>query len=694
MPTEHSPEVKFDIGHVLFIDIVGYSRLLITGQSEQLEKLRTIVRGTDQFRVAEAEGKLLRLPTGDGGALVFRTNSEAPVLCAIEIAKALKAHPEVRVRMGIHSGPVNEVTDLNEQANIAGAGINFAQRVMDYGDAGHILLSQHVADDLEQYPRWQPYLHDLGDVEIKHGVRLGIVSFSGPEAGNPQLPTKLNAAKQRQRRRRWTFAAALLLISAGVIAAGFLFYLGRGRPFAVAPDKSIAVLPFENLSSEKENAYFANGIQDEILARLSQISQLKVISRTSTQKFQSAPPNLREIAQQLGVANILEGSVQKAADAVRVNVQLINAATDVHLWSEIYDRKLTDVFSVESDVAIRIAQALAAKLSGAEATAVSVKPTENPAAHQLYLNGLYFWRKGKSADDARKAVDYFNKAIAVDPNYGEAYAALSENYFDLVYFGAGGTQECYPKAEAAARKALAIDPNIAEAHIALARVKGPSDFALAVSEAKRALQLDPNSASAHAYHGAQLSCLTRYDEASEEFKRALELDPLNLGLRTDIAFISVAAGHYDEAIDELRQILAMDDTLYREHAILGSALEQKGLFDEALAEYKRAQAIEYDPGLLCSFATAYARSGNRAAAEETLKQMYEIAKTKSIDAQDFATVYLVLGDKEEALRWLEKGYERHENLIGIRRDPDYAPLRSDPRFEALANKIVPRSLMK
>src|ERR1700730_16806069 len=191
MPSEHSLDVKFEIGHVLFIDIVGYSKLLISEQSAQLQKLKEIVRGTEQFRSAEAEGKLLRLPTGDGGALVFRTSPEAPVECAQEISRALKAHPELRVRMGIHSGPVNEITDLNEQANMAGAGINFAQRVMDCGDAGHVLLSKHGADDIDDYPEWRPYLHDLGECEVKHGVRLHLFNLHGDGVGNPAVPGKV-----------------------------------------------------------------------------------------------------------------------------------------------------------------------------------------------------------------------------------------------------------------------------------------------------------------------------------------------------------------------------------------------------------------------------------------------------------------------------------------------------------------------
>jgi len=284
-----SSDIKFEIGHVLFIDIVGYSKLLINEQSEQIQKLKEIVRGTEQVRLAEAEGKLLRLPTGDGGALVFRNTPEAPVLCAIEIAKALKSHPELRVRMGIHSGPVNEITDLNEQANIAGAGINIAQRVMDCGDAGHILLSRHLAEDLEQYPRWQQYLHNLGDREVKHGVRVGIANLYADQVGNPQLPKKFQALKKHSTRMRWAAMTAVLLTLAIIVAGVGMFSRNRVPSTLAAPEKSIAVLPFENRSEDKANAYFADGIQDEILTRLSKIADLTVISRTSTQHYKSAP---------------------------------------------------------------------------------------------------------------------------------------------------------------------------------------------------------------------------------------------------------------------------------------------------------------------------------------------------------------------------------------------------------------------
>src|SRR5438045_2351286 len=289
MASASASDVKLEIGHVLFIDIVGYSKLLITEQSDRLQKLKQVVWGTEQFRLAQAEGKLLRLPTGDGGALVFRNNPEAPVLCAMEISKELKRHPELQVRMGVHSGPVNEITDLNAQANIAGAGINIAQRVMDCGDAGHVLLSRHVAEDLEQYPRWRAYLHDLGDCEVKHGVRIGVVNLSGDEVGNPQLPKKFQALKKHRARMRWAAMTAALLALVAIAAGIAIFSRNRGGPKVAAPEKSMAVLPLENRSETKAKTYFANAIQDEILTRLSKIADLKVISRPST-KHNKRPP--------------------------------------------------------------------------------------------------------------------------------------------------------------------------------------------------------------------------------------------------------------------------------------------------------------------------------------------------------------------------------------------------------------------
>src|SRR6059036_1405541 len=383
-------EIALEIAHVLFIDIVGYSKLSIDDQHAAIEELTKIVRASEQFQRAEAANRLIRIPTGDGMVLVFYTSPEAPAQCAVEISCALKEHPRLQVRMGVHSGPVSGVVDVNERANLTGAGLNIAKRVMDCGDAGHILLSKHVAEDLEEYEHWRPLLHSLGESEVKHGVRVGIVNLYADEIGNPQLPKKFQALKKLSARMRWS-AVATALVALGLIVAGTaVFSRYRVRPTLAAPEKSIAVLPFENLSEDKANAYFADGIQDEILTRLSKIADLKVISRTSTQHYKSAPDNLPEIARQLGVAHIVEGSVQKSGDAVRVNVRLIKAANDSHLWADTLDRKLTDIFSVESEVAKAIADQLRAKLTGQEEQVIAAKPTDNPEAYDAYLRGLAY----------------------------------------------------------------------------------------------------------------------------------------------------------------------------------------------------------------------------------------------------------------------------------------------------------------
>src|SRR6266516_1933669 len=338
MPAEVKREIQLEIAHFLFTDIVGYSKLPINQQRALVERLNEIVRSTDEFQAAEAAGRLIKIPTGDGITLVFYQSPEAPVECALEISRALKKHPQLQLRMGIHSGPVSGVIDVTGKANVAGAGINMAQRVMDCGDGGHILLSKHVAEDLEEYERWRPLLHDLGTCEVKHGVRIGLSNLHSDEAGNPQLPKKFRVQKKRRPRVLWAAATVALLAFVAIVAGVAIFFRYPVRSTLTAVEKSIAVLPFENLSYEKENAYFTKGVGDEILTDLAKIADLKVISRTSVMQYKNTVSrNLREIGEQLGVAYVLAGSVQRAGGKVRVNAQLIDARTDMHLWAEHYD---------------------------------------------------------------------------------------------------------------------------------------------------------------------------------------------------------------------------------------------------------------------------------------------------------------------------------------------------------------------
>jgi len=582
MAAEVKKEIELEIAHVLFTDIVGYSKLPIHQQRSVVECLNEIVRGTDEFQAAEAAGRLIKIPTGDGITLVFYHSPEAPVECALEISRALKKHPELQLRMGIHSGPVSGVIDATGKANVAGAGINIAQRVMDCGDAGHILLSKHVAEDLEEYPHWQPHLHELGECEVKHGLRVSVVNLYTAELGNPAVPEKLKAARVAAAARRKR--AALRWLSLGVVSLlaviaviGLLVF--RYRPLGTVklplPEKSIAVLPFENLSEDKANAYFADGIQDEILTRLSKIADLKVISRTSTQHYKSAPENLREIAKQLGVAHILEGSVQRSGDAVRVNVQLIKAATDSHLWADTFDRKLTDIFAVESEVAKAIADHLRAKLTGQEEQVMAAKPTDNPAAYDAYLRGLaYALKAATSPANALGAQKYLRDAVRLDPKFALVWALLS--YVDALGYR---TQTLQPtialreEARQAAETALTLQPSLGEALVA----KGfyhyacLKDYDTAVRYFEQARQFLPNSSQIPESLAYVARRRGQWDLSESYFNEAERLDPRNVRLLTERAFSYICLRRFPEALQKLDQVLNITpddpDTLVQKAAI-------------------------------------------------------------------------------------------------------------------------------
>jgi TolB-like protein/Flp pilus assembly protein TadD len=509
-------------------------------------------------------------------------------------------------------------------------------------------------------------------------------------------------AATRRKKHAWIY----VVVIAGAISVG-LFFLGRysaSRGTApqvesvTVPQKSIAVLPFDNLSRDPDNAYFTEGVQDEILTRLAKVADLKVISRTSTQQFKSVPEDLPRIAKQLGVAHVLEGSVQRANDQIRVNVQLINALTDAHLWAETFDRKLTDIFAVESEIAKTIADTLQAKLSGAEQHAIAARPTVNTEAHQLYLKGRFFWNK-RTGNDLKKSIDYFQQAITADPNYALAYAGIADAYVFLPGYNAGTPQDCYPKAMAAAKKALELDDTLAEAHttLALAIWYYDFDFSQANREFQRALELNPNYAIAHQQYGNNtLSALGRFEDAIAEGKRAVELDPLSLVINADLGTDYYFSRRYEEAITQLRKTLEMDPGFYYAYVNLGWALEAKGNLDEAISEYQKARALNDDPFVLGLLGHAYASSGNQTEAIKILEQLKQLSRQRYVSAYSFVVVYIGLGNKEEALHWLEQGYQdRAGNDIGwIRVDSLVDPLRGDPRFEAIAEKIVPSAEFK
>jgi TolB-like protein/Tfp pilus assembly protein PilF len=503
-----------------------------------------------------------------------------------------------------------------------------------------------------------------------------------------------DAVGQHSRGHTWIY----IVIVAATFSIG-LFFLGRfsagnkesGLPGGPSlPEKSIAVLPFDNLSRDPDNAYFAEGVQDEILTRLAKVADLKVISRTSTQHFKSAPENLREIAKQLGVTNILEGSVQKAADQVRVNVQLINAITDAHVWADTYDRKLTDIFAVESDIAKAVAETLQAKLTGPEQSSITKAPTANPEAYELYLKGRFFWNKRTGAD-LRKAIDYFNQAIAKDPNYALAYVGLADSYLLLSSYAAVSPGESLPPARSALKKALELDDSLAEAHASFGLLATLElDPERAVNELKRAAELKPNYATAHHWLALAHLTLAQFDPAISEAKRAIELDPLSLVINADTSWIYFSARRYDEAEAQVRKTLEIGPQFFLAHYYWGEILQFKGRSNEAIAEFQKAFDLNNDPYSLAMLGQAYARDGQKDEAQKILARLNEQAKSHYVAPYALALVQIGLGDKDRAIEELERAYAQGETnyLFAIKVDPMLDDLRGDPRFEALVRTVV------
>ena len=442
----------------------------------------------------------------------------------------------------------------------------------------------------------------------------------------------------------------------------------------------------------ESNAYFAEGIQDEILTRLSKIADLKVISRTSTQKYKSAPDNLPQIAKQLGVAHILQGSVQKAGDSVRVNVQLINALTDAHLWSDTYDRKLTDIFAVESEIAKNVAENLKARLNVRAEEVLAARPTENPAAHELYLKGRYFWNRRNTAS-LRKAADYFQQAIDLDPNYALAYAGLADVHSILPVYAGTAPKDDVPKALIAARKAVELDGDLAEARTALGNALVSSgQLKLAEPEFRRALELNPNYATAHQWLAECLFGQGRFPESLAENERAHALDPLSLIINASYASSLSGVGRYDDAINQARKTLELDPNLLPGHEILGQTYEAEGKLDEAIAEYRKANELEPTPSNFAMLAYAYAKTGSLTEARKILDKLTALSEQRYVGAYPLAIVHLALGEKEEALRLLEQSFLERDFLLqglfgSIRVDKRLDPLRKDPRFQKLVERF-------
>jgi TolB-like protein/class 3 adenylate cyclase/Tfp pilus assembly protein PilF len=562
--------VRLEIGHVLFMDLVGYSKLLLDEQRELVEHLTEIVRNTEQVRAAEAADKLIRLPAGDGMALVFFNSPEAPVQCAVEITKKLKQFPQLKLRMGIHSGPVNEVRDVNGRANVAGAGINIAQRVMDCGDAGHILLSKRVAEDLTQSRQWRPYLHDLGECAVKHSVPISIVNLYTDEIGDAQLPERVKQWQSEQaaqaadgspsffRRRGVLVAAGALLIAA--TAFSVWFYSRHAALTSLATEKTIAVLPFQNFSPDKDNAFFADGVQDDILTSLAKIKDLRVISRSSVMKFRdAAAQNLRAIGKTLDVANILEGSVRREGDRVVVNVQLVDAKSARQIWASHYDRTLVDSLGLQGELASEIADALRATLSADEQAQVTTKPTQNPDAYVFYLRANQISRNPDTLlEDYKTAEQLYMQAIALDPDFALAHARLASVCAEIFHYYEP-TQDWENRARTEAQIALRLQPNLAEAHLALGQCIYwmDQDYERALEQFDIASRLSPSNGDIGRLIAAIKRRQGKWEQSLKEYERVAKLDPQNPNTVRELIFTNTAMRRWPEAAHWVERLRAM-----------------------------------------------------------------------------------------------------------------------------------------
>jgi TolB-like protein/Flp pilus assembly protein TadD/class 3 adenylate cyclase len=702
---EPAVDPKLEIAHVLVMDVVGYSTLLINEQSRVLADLNRVVREAARFREADTQGKLLRLPTGDGMALVFFNDPEAPIECAMEIAAAMKSSPEIRLRMGIHSGPVNQVLDVNDRSNIAGAGIDIAQRVMDCGDAGHILLSKRVAEDLAPLPRWNPHLHELGECEVKHGRKVSLVNFYTAEVGNPAAPNKCASSTEARSTSALSSvlwqkpavfaAAALFLIALGLAALIFsrskVLQLWTNADGPRANSQSIAVLPFENANNDPNTEYLAEGISEALINSLAELRQLRVIARATAFRYKRKDVDPQRVGRELQVAAVLTGKVRQMQDALNIQVDLVDAATGAQIWGAGYDRKLADLVAIKQAIAQEVTAKLKLRLSSEEQRRLVKRDSSNAEAYQFYLRGRYFWNK-RTPDGIKQAIDQFQQAIQRDPNFALGYAGLADSYIALTFYNFAAPHETMPKAKESALKAVALDDTAAEPQASLGNILVNYDWNWSAAEKafKRSIELKPDYATAHEWYAIHyLTARGRLEEAVQEMKKALELEPASLIMNTFMGATLYYAGRYDEAIDQCRRTIEMDPNFAVAHWHLGLAYEQKQVFDAAIEEFQKAVSLSGgSPLMKAALGHAYAKSQKKDEANTILGELSELSRQEYVSSYEVATIYVALGDNERAFQLLEKAYAEHSfHLVRLNVSPHFKAISSDPRFQDLVHSV-------
>lgn len=667
---------------------MGYSALAQKHEAlalELLDEQRTLLRSifpTHGGREIEA--------VGDGFFVEF-TSALDGTRCGIEIQQSLNdrnatAPPErqVRVRIGLHLGDVVVRGD-----RVHGDGVNIAARIEPLAGAGGISLSEDVARQVQN--KLELPLRKLGKGELKNiQLPVDIYRVVLPwERRHLLFSERLAFAFRRKRPRRDVVGAAVLLV---ILAVGGAYVSQRsGGPLGAASTRRVAVLPFANMSGNADDEYFSDGITEELISRLSRVAGLEVIARTSVMSYKGTAKKVPEIGRELSVGSILEGSVRKAGNKVRITAQLIHADTQAHLWSEDYDRDLTDIFAVQGDIAQRVADALRVKLGAAERQQLAKKGTDDPEAYALYLKGRYSIGK-QTEEGIRTGIDYFEQAIAKDPAYALAYAGLGDSYLNLAFLvPTVRPREAYPKAAATASKALELDDTLAEAHSFLATCKGMFewDWSGAEAEHRRAVSLNPNSATVRSWYAVYLMHMGQFGEAVTEARKALELDPVYLLTNANYALYLYVARKYDQAIEQSRKTIQMEPTSYLAYSFLGYGYAGKGMWADAIAAFeKEVELLGRIPFVLTDLAYGYARAGKRAEALKVIAEMEQLARASYLQPGVFVGPFLGLGDTPKALEWLQKGVDEHDSLaLWYARTPVADGVRADPRFIAVMRKM-------
>jgi serine/threonine protein kinase/TolB-like protein/Tfp pilus assembly protein PilF len=650
-----------EIAHVLFMDLVGFSKHRIHQQSYLQQKLNEIVSQTDEFRRAQGQNQLICKSTGDGMALVFFVDPEAPVRCALQVSRALLSNPDIQLRMGIHSGPVLRTVDANRQRDVAGSGINIAQRVMDCGDAGHILLSKTMAEVLQEIGDRDEQIEDLGTTRVKHGVEVHLFNLYTDELGNARRPSSLPQP------------TVVPQASSGL----------RGIPI-----DSLAVLPLANASADPNMEYLSDGITESIINTLSQLPQLKVMARATVFRYKGREVEIEDVKRDLGVRAVMTGRVLLFGDNLIIKTELVDTSDGSQLWGEQYKRKAADIFEVQEEIAHEISEKLRIKLTGEEKKLLVKRYTDNTEAYRLYLKGRFCLSK-MTKEALNNAIRNFQQAIDTDPDYALAYAGLSDAYYALS--GAHlPPNEAMPKARAAVERALQIDDTLPEAHASLGVVKAfyDWDWMGAESEYRRAIELNPGYASAHHWYGWYLALMGRLDEAIVEIKQASELDPLSLEINTDLGLSFLFARQYDRALEQFEKTIEMDPNFIWTHFFMGWAYEQKGDYEKAIAEFQRSARLDDSPLILAALGHTYVVSGRRDEALGVLQEMKEQSERRHVSSYHFAIIHAALNEKDEALAFLEKSLvAREEALVWLKVDPRLDTLRTDPRFIDLQRRV-------